>query len=264
MTRNNFFNACFALSVVAASFGCGSDDGTARPSASSSMETTLSALERAVAACGDQRDACEANLGDATVDKSCVESFRACKKSALDDAMPELGKGVQTCSDEARACRKEATDDAAKLACQDALKACVSDFAGEQGKDEDAGSDEDADSEESSHARDGGKPDHAGGAGSPVASCTSALRTCIEGDEQAKVCTDQLRTCLDETLPNRSNGQEHKPDAGKADEEHGNADDKPEPGDRGMAGEHPSADAGVESDREKPSKDDAGRGKPEV
>src|SRR5688500_9292499 len=101
MTRTNFFNSCFALSVVAASIGCGSDNGNARPSTSSSMGNTLSALDSAVAECRDQRDACEANLGDATVDKSCVESFQACKKSALDDAMPDLGKGVQTCSDEA-------------------------------------------------------------------------------------------------------------------------------------------------------------------
>ena len=264
MTRNNFFNSCFALSVVAASFGCGADDGSARPTTSSSMGNTLSALESAVEACRDQRDACEANLGDATVDKSCVESFQVCKKSALDDAMPELGKGVKTCSDEARACRKEAVDDTSKLACQDALKECVSEFAGEQGKDDDAGSDEDADSEESANARDGGKPDHAGGSGSPVASCTSALRTCIEGDEQAKICTDQLRACLDETLPNRGNGQEHKPDAGKADEAHGNSGEKPEPGDRGMSNDQEPADAGVENEREKPSKDDAGRGKPEV
>ncbi len=268
MNRSLFFKSCFALSLAWTGLGCGvgdaspSSDSPASSTGANAMGATMDALAAAVNTCDAQRDACSENLGDATADRSCQEAFQACKKDAIDKAIPDLTNGVSVCSEQARTCRAAAADDAAKSACHETLKECV----GEAHPESDAGVDRDGKRDEHPKA-DGG--DNGGDHTSPVASCTSALRTCIEGEEEAKVCTDALRACLDTVLPNRGDGQENRPDAGKADQDHGNNDGgKPDNADRGQGDEHKPADAGVDDSdpRGKPEKPerDGGRGKPQA
>lgn len=153
----------------------------------SSMDDTMVALRSAVASCADQLDVC--TTADAGLDDACKDRFQACKEAALDNAMPHLGESVSGCAETSRTCRKSAADADAKRACTDQLKLCVA-----ESKDDDMRA-----------AHDGGvNAEHA----SPVASCTTALRSCIESDAQAKVCTDALRACLADTLPRYAGGRD--------------------------------------------------------
>lgn len=226
---NNTLRLSLSLASVLGSLaaGCDAGNGASTPNTgSSTMTSAIAALEAAVQGCKDQLAVCkDGDAGNA----GCQDAFRACKESALGAAMPELEKGAKGCAQESQSCRKAATTEDAKSGCHEELKACVAEHTGHEG-------------DAAAH-----------GGNSPVAACTSGLRSCIESDQEPKLCTDTLRSCLDEALPNHGNGKEEHGDAGNSGQDHGRSD-------AGKSGEeHGKSDAGKSGgDHGNPNGSDAG------
>jgi hypothetical protein len=188
MSRMHSGYAALALLFGAAS-ACGAESTDGEPTASA----TLAALNASISECKTQRDACEAAGQTPAGATDCRDAFRTCHGQAVDKAMPDLKQGASACASDARACRAAAHDSDAKRACNEELKQCV------------------AENGHGKAASDGGT-EH--GNGEAVQLCITALRGCIEGDTDVKVCTEALRLCLSQSIDNEGQGRGHT-DAGK-------------------------------------------------
>ena len=200
------------------------EDARQEPQQSSDNVLSLSqSLQSAVAGCAENARSCEAEAG-----ASCRDDFAVCRDAATESAKPAIEAAVSACAEQAKTCRDAATSDDAKAACRDQLRTCV----GEQKPDGGA---------------DPAQPDKPDAGGkSPVAACISALHTCIEGDQKARVCTEALQQCIADTVGHNGTPPDH--DAGKPGNDRDAEPSKPDAG----QGDRPDAAQGGGKPDDKP------------
>ncbi|HEX6240343.1 MAG TPA: hypothetical protein VFZ61_05600 [Polyangiales bacterium] len=233
------WSLCAALAGFSA---CEETRSDPQPSSDSVLSLSQS-LQGAVASCAENARSCEADGG-----ASCRDDFETCRDTATESAKPGIEAAVNACAAEAKSCRDAATSDDAKAACRDQLRACVGDQKPDAG-DQPAQPD---------------KPD--AGSKSPVASCISALHTCLEGDEKARVCTEALQQCIADSVGHNGQGTPPDADAGKPGNDRDAGPAKPDAaqGDKPDAaqGDRPDAAQGGGKPDDKPDAAQGG-GKPD-
>jgi hypothetical protein len=210
------------------------------PQSSDNVLSLSQSLESAVASCAESARSCEAETGASTSSASCRENFATCRDAATESANPGIQAAVNVCAEQAKTCRDAATSDDARDACRDQLRSCVGD-------------------QKPDAAAEPVRPDQPDAGGkSPVASCISALHSCIEGDEKARVCAEALQQCIADSVGHNGQGTPPDHDAGTPGNDRDGGPSKPD----AAQGDKPDAAQGDKPDAGKPDGDkpDAGQG----